>query len=160
MHAFATRARRRVPLETPPLHVHLRQADRRTRALRIPPPPTARGAPAGRTGGSQPPPSSGMFVAETRLREFCDSSLVRTDARSCAEIEGPRARVPCILGNEFSPATAVRADALKSKRTRSLGAYGVHGNRRSSGETPRWYVEDQLSGAMHRPTSLLWIPAG
>lgn len=64
-----------------------------------------------------------------------------------------------IAGSEFSPATAGRANTLQSKRTRSLGAYGGGGNRRSSGGTPRWYVEDQVSGAMHRPTSLPWIPA-
>ena len=36
----------------------------------------------------------GTFGAETRRREFFDSSVVRTDAQSRAVLESPRARVP------------------------------------------------------------------
>ena len=41
-----------------------------------------------------PNAGSGTFVVITRRREFRDSSLMRTPARSRAELESPRARVP------------------------------------------------------------------
>ena len=63
------------------------------------------------------------FIPERRCREICDSSLVRADAQSCTQLESLRARVPYMARGEFSPATAMRADALQSKFTRSLAAY-------------------------------------
>ena len=65
------------------------------------------------------------FVAGRRCREICDSPLVRTHAQSRVELESPRARVPYIAGCEISPATVLRADALRSNRTRSRAAYGA-----------------------------------
>ena len=44
--------------------------------------------------------------------------------------------------------------------TRYPPTYGVDGNHRSSGGTPRLYVEHQVSAAVHRPTFRLLIPAG
>lgn len=65
-----------------------------------------------------------MFGAERRLREIFDWSLVRTHTQSRAELESPRARVPCTAGYEFSTSTMMRAPTFQSNRTRSLTAYG------------------------------------
>ena len=65
------------------------------------------------------------LVADTRRWNFVDSSLVRTHAQSCAEIESPRVRGPHTAGCEFSPATVLRRAALRLKRQRSLVAYGA-----------------------------------
>ena len=65
----------------------------------------------------------GRFVAETRCREFFDSSIVRTDAQLCPQLESSRAWVPYRAGYEFSPSTVLRAAALQSKPSRSLAAY-------------------------------------
>ena len=66
-----------------------------------------------------------MNIAGTRRREFCNSSHVRTTAQSRAYLEPSRARVPHMAGCEFSTATVLRASALRSKRSRSLAAYGA-----------------------------------
>lgn len=99
------------------------------------------------------------WVVTRSRRDRVDRSHARNSAQPRADLESPRARVPYMFGCEFSPATAVRADAHQSKRTRSLVAYGVDGDRRSSGGTPRSYLGDQVSGVMHWPASLPWIPA-
>ena len=64
-----------------------------------------------------------MFVAERRWRNFGDPTHVRTPAQSRARIESSLARGPYTAGCEFSPATAVRMGALKSKSKRSRLAY-------------------------------------
>ena len=69
-------------------------------------------------------PAFEMFVAETRCREFFDSSIVRTDAQSCAQLESSRARVPYTADSKFSPPTALRRGARTNYRTRYPAAYG------------------------------------
>ena len=101
------------------------------------------------------PPVQVTNVVSTRRREFRDSSHMRTHARSRAELESPRARVPYRPGCELSPATRLRTGARVKYWNRSPGAYG---HRRSSADTPRSCVEDQVPGTMRRRTSLLWIP--
>ena len=78
---------------------------------------------AERTAVESRSPRPGTLVAERRRREICDSSPARTHAQSRAEIESPRARDRYTTRGEFSTATAVRSDALQSKRKRSLAAY-------------------------------------
>ena len=80
---------------------------------------------------------------------------MRTHARSSADLESPRTRVPYKAGCELSPATRMRTDARVKYWDHSPGAYGY---RRSSAGTPRSYVEDQVPGTMHRRTTLPWIP--
>ena len=70
-------------------------------------------------------PYRGTLVAERGREDFGDSSHVRTNAQSSAGLESSRARAPYMAGGEFSPATVLRAGALKSKRPRSLPAYGA-----------------------------------
>ena len=65
-----------------------------------------------------------MNEAETRRREICDSSLMHTDAQSCAQLESPCTRVPYIAGCDSSLSPVLRPDAPQWKRTRSLAAYG------------------------------------
>ena len=101
-----------------------------------------------------PNAGSGTFVVSTRRREFRDSSLMRTHARTRAELESPRARVPHTARCELPPETRLRTSARVKYSNRSPGAYG---HRRSSAGTPRSHVEDQVSGTMHRRTSLPWI---
>ena len=81
--------------------------------------------------------SRGMvtFVAGRRRGDFGDSSLVRMDAQSRAEIESPRARGPYTARCEYCPATGVRPDALQSKRQRFLFAYGAGNRPRCCGQT-------------------------
>ena len=74
------------------------------------------------------------FVVRTRRREFRDSSLMRTPARSRPELESPRARVPYTPGCELPLGTWLRAGARVNYWNRSPGAYG---HRRSSAGTPR-----------------------
>ena len=67
----------------------------------------------------------GTLVAGTRRPEIFESSLVRTHAQSRAGIESSRARVPYTAGCEFSPETAVRADA-QAKNPKSFRAAYAH----------------------------------
>ena len=124
MHAFAPRAGRRAPPETPPPPVPLRHAGRQTRAL--PMAPDARCAPTQRTAVGPHSPDPGTFVAGTRRWDFGDSSLVRIHAQSRAELESPRARVPYIAGCEFSPVTVLLTGAQTTYFKRYRRAYG-HG---------------------------------
>ena len=68
--------------------------------------------------------------------EICDSPLVRTDARSCAEIEGPRARVPHTAAWEFSTATIMRSAAQPNYSERFPAAYGPHCSRTDAPHRP------------------------
>ena len=65
-----------------------------------------------------------MNGAGRRRREICDSPLVRTHARSRADIESPRARVLYTAEHEHFPATALRAGARVKFRPRHPTAYG------------------------------------
>lgn len=65
-------------------------------------------------------------TAETRRREIFDSSTVRTNAQSRAQLESPRARVPYTAGGEFSLATVLRGSAHTAYSKRFLDAYGSH----------------------------------
>ena len=78
-----------------------------------------------------------MNGAGRRRRDICDSSIVRTDAQSCAQLEYPRARVLYMAGCEFSPLTLLRPVALQSKRTCFHRAYGVTQRHQTRGETHR-----------------------
>lgn len=65
-----------------------------------------------------------MFPPGRCSGDFADSSLVRTDAQSRAEIESSRARDPYMARCEFSLATALRERAHTEYCMRFLGAYG------------------------------------
>ena len=95
-------------------------------------------------------------VVITRRREFRDSSLMRTPARSCAEPESPRARAPYTAGCELPPGTRVLTGAHVKYWNRSPSAYG---HRRSSAGTPFTYVGDEVQCAMHGPITRPQIPA-
>ena len=64
------------------------------------------------------------FGTERSRREFFDSSIMRTDSQSRAEIEYPRARVPYIAGCELSAATVLRNAAQPNYSNRCPTAYG------------------------------------
>ena len=80
---------------------------------------------------------------------------MRTHARSRAELESPHARVPYIARHDLPSGTRLRTGAHVKYWNRSPGAYG---HRCSSAGVPRSYVEDQISGTMHRRTLFPWIP--
>ena len=101
-------------------------------------------------------PASGTFVVITRRREFRDSSLMRTHARSRAELESPRARVPYTAGCELPPGTRLRAGAHVKYPTRYPPAYA---HSRSTDGTRFSYVGDEVHRAMHRPITRARIPA-
>ena len=61
------------------------------------------------------------FETERGCQEFCDPPRVRTSAYSRAELESPRTWILYSAGAELSATTMLRAAALKSKSTRSLG---------------------------------------
>ena len=66
-----------------------------------------------------------MNGAGRRRWDLVDSSLVRTDAQSCAQVESPRARVPYVPRCEFPPATVLRADSQPKYLKRFRAAYGI-----------------------------------
>ena len=101
-------------------------------------------------------PASGTFVVSTRRREFRESSLMRTHARSRAELESPRARVPHIAGWEFSSGTRLRSGAHVKYPTRYPPAYAPA---RSNGGTKFSYVGEDVHRVMHRPITRTRIPA-
>ena len=119
----ASRAPRCAPLEPTPLPTRL--VNVRARNSR-PRPHTPRNAPRledCRRPPGWPPQSQTTFDAGMSSRIFSASSRVRTHAQSRTELESPRTRAPYVVGYEIAPATALRAAALQSKRTRSLLAY-------------------------------------
>jgi len=65
------------------------------------------------------------FAVTTRRQELWDTSRKRTPARSRAELESSRARVPYIAGCELSSRTRLRTGALVNNPTRYPPAY-VH----------------------------------
>ena len=64
-----------------------------------------------------------MFGGRNR-REICDAPTVRTHALSRVGVESSRARVPCMAGCQFAPATALRERAGTAYWKRFLDAYG------------------------------------
>lgn len=72
------------------------------------------------------PRSSETFGAERGCPEIRDSSIERPHAQPRADLESPRARVPCMAGSDFSPATVPRGTAHTAYWKRFLGAYGSH----------------------------------
>ena len=54
-------------------------------------------------------PTTVASGAGGRRGDLCGRSILQTEAQSRAEIESPRARVPCIAGFGSSPATVMRA---------------------------------------------------
>ena len=81
-----------------------------------------------------------MFVVTTKRREFRDSSLMRTPARSRAELESPRARVPYTARCELPPGTRLRTCAHVNYPTRYPPAYA---HSRSTDGTRFSYVGDE-----------------
>ena len=81
---------------------------------------------------------------------------MRTHARSRAELESPRARVPYIAGCELPPGTRLRTGAHVKYPTRYPPAYA---HSRSNGGTPFSYVGDEVHCAMHGPITRPQIPA-
>ena len=65
------------------------------------------------------------FVAETRCRDICDSSPVRTHAHARVELESVRARGLYTPRFKFAFATVLRAAALPSKLKCFPAAYGA-----------------------------------
>ena len=140
MLTFATHVR---PHARPGSRAHpprLHQARRRSPASRIGNVRQALATEAHRSVFRTCSPAAETFVAETRCREIRNSSLVSTDAQSCAQLESPRARVPSCGRRGFFPATALRAPALQP-RSRHFPAAYAGGNRTALGlalwELPR-----------------------
>ena len=96
------------------------------------------------------------FVVSTRRRELRDSSIMRTPARSRAELESPRARVPYIAGCDLPPETRLRTGAHVKYPTRYPPAYAHFP---SNGGTPFSYVRDEVHCAMLRLITRPQIPA-
>ena len=133
--SFAIRVQRRARCDMRPLRRSLRPDHHGGGLPRHPPSsdfPSARGHST--LASYRPLPEAGTFGAGRRGSDLPDSSLVRIDAQSRAQLESPRARVPYMAGSEFSPATVLRGAAHTSYWKCFLGAYGSH---RPSAGTPR-----------------------
>ena len=94
-----------------------------------------------RTGVGSRLPRPETLVAERSRGELLHSSLVRTSAQLRAKLESSRARVPYGIGVQISLSPVMRADALLSKSTRPLVAYGC---RWPLTGTPRPYLNDEV----------------
>ena len=80
---------------------------------------------------------------------------MRRHARSRAELESPRARVPYIARCELPPGSRVLTGAHVKYSTRYPPAYA---HSRSHGGTPFSYVGDEVHCAMHGPITRPRIP--